>query len=139
MKNNNFWFTLFLSITMSISFNATAAEKSTEQTVIQPGGFVHSVYFWLKKPTSEVDRKAFEKHLTAFIDNSQYVKSKLIGTAAPSKRDVVDSSYTYALIVTFSSKEDQDKYQTEDVHLKFVKDAQHLWEKVVVYDAFNTL
>ncbi|WP_086929369.1 Dabb family protein [Agarilytica rhodophyticola] len=138
-KKNNFWSSLFLCATLSLSLNAIAEEKPSKQTVIGSGGFLHSVYFWLKKPNSEQDRKAFEKHLTTFIDNSKYVKSKFIGTAAPSEREVVDSSYTYALVLTFSSKEDQDKYQKEPVHLKFVKDAQHLWKKVIVYDAYNSL
>ncbi|SET39501.1 Dabb family protein [Thalassotalea agarivorans] len=130
-----------LFMVAAVSFAATASDKAPKenQTVIASGGFVHSVYFWLKNPENEQDRKAFEKHLNLFIDNSLYVKSKFIGTVAPSERDVVDSTYTYALILTFDSKADQDKYQSEPVHLKFVEDAQHLWEKVIVYDAFNTL
>ena len=138
-RKTNFWRIVFLCAALNLSVNAVAAEKQGKQTVIESGGFLHSVFFWLKKPNSEEDRKAFEKHLKIFIDNSQYVKSKFIGTVAPSEREVVDSSYTYALVLTFSSKEEQDKYQTEPVHLKFVQDAQHLWEKVVVYDASNLL
>ena len=109
---------------------AKEAEKLSKQTIIESGGFLHSVYFWLKNPDSPEDRQAFEEHLTAFIDNSLYVKSKFIGTPAQSDREVVDSSFTYALVVTFSSKADQDKYQVEPVHLKFVEDARHLWENV---------
>jgi len=130
---------LFLFAALTLSCNLLAGEKTNTQTVIESGGFLHSVFFWLKNPESEADRKAFEKHLNTFIDNSQYVKSKFIGTVAPSDREVVDSSYTYTLVVSFASKEDQDKYQTEPAHIKFVEDAQHLWEKVIVYDAFNTL
>ena len=130
---------LFLCTTLSFPVNVIAETNVDEQAVIESDGFLHTVFFWLKSPDSEEDRKAFEEHLTTFINSSQYVKSKFIGTAAPSERKVVDSSYTYALVLTFSSKEDQDKYQAESVHLKFVEDAQHLWEKVVVYDAFNLL
>ena len=124
---------------MNLSVNSVSAENLSQQRVIEPGGFIHSVYFWLKEPNNLEDREAFEEHLTTFIDHSQYVKSKFIGTAALSEREVVDDSYTYALILTFSSKEDQDKYQAEPVHLKFVEDAKHLWTKVVVYDALNSL
>ena len=130
---------LFLCITLSLPVNVLAAKNADKQAIIESGGFLHTVFFWLKNPNSEKDRKAFEEHLTTFINSSRYVKSKFIGTAAPSEREVVDSSYTYALVLTFSSKEDQDKYQAEPVHLKFVEDAQHLWEKVVVYDALNSL
>jgi len=139
MRTNYFRGTLLLCLILIAPAGAIAEEDVAEQTIIESGGFLHSVFFWLKNPENEEDRKAFEHHLTTFIDNSQYVKSKFIGTMAPSERDVVDSSYTYTLVVSFADKKDQDKYQTEPAHIKFVEDAQHLWEKVVVYDSFNTL
>ncbi len=37
----------------------------------------------------------------------------------------------------FKNKEDQDIYQTHPIHLKFIEDCQHLWQKVVVYDAMD--
>jgi hypothetical protein len=135
----NFWRAFCLCSLLHVSVNAVAAEQLKKQTIIESKGFLHSVYFWLEKPNNVNDREAFENHLTKFIDKSLYVKSKFIGTVAPSERDVVDSSYTYALVLTFASKEDQDKYQTEPVHLKFIEDAQHLWKKVVIYDAYNSL
>ena len=46
-----------------------------------------------------------------------------------------DGSFTYSLILSFPSKEIQDKYQAEPVHVKFVEESQHLWERVVVYDS----
>lgn len=110
-----------------------------EQQKIESGGFVHSVYFWLNNPEDSQDRKAFESHLSKFINGSKYVKSKHIGVKAASDRGVVDSSYDYTLIVTFASKAEQDKYQAEDVHVKFVEDAAHLWKKVVVYDSTSIL
>ena len=105
------------------------------QQIIEPGGFIHCVFFWLKEPQNQNAREQFEHHLTTFLAASQYVKSTHIGTMASSDREVVDSTYTYCLIVTFNNKEKQDKYQEEPVHLKFVEDAKHLWEKVVVYDS----
>ncbi|MDN4503545.1 Dabb family protein [Alteromonadaceae bacterium BrNp21-10] len=125
---------LILISYLSISFMANA-----EQQTIEAGGFVHSVYFWLNNPTDAADRDAFEQHLSKFINASEFVKSKHIGTRATSDRDVVDSSYDYTLVVTFDSKAEQDKYQTEPVHLTFVKDAAHLWKKVVVYDSQSIL
>lgn len=112
---------------------------NANQEKIAAGGFVHSVYFWLNNPESKQEREAFEKHLTKFINASKYVKTKHIGTKASSPRDVVDSSYDYCLIVTFANKEEQDKYQSEDVHLTFVKDAAYLWKDVVVYDSNSIL
>lgn len=117
-----------------ISFMANASQQT-----IEAGGFVHTVYFWLNNSDQAEDRQAFEAHLSKFINASKYVKSKHIGTKASSPRDVVDSSYDYCLIVTFANKAEQDKYQSEDVHLTFVKDAAHLWKKVVVYDSQSIL
>ena len=102
---------------------------------IQAGGFVHCVYFWLNEPDNDDARETFLQHLTHFIDASAYVKSSHIGGMAPSDRDVVEQSYTYCLIATFVSKEDQDRYQTESVHIDFIENAKHLWKKVVVFDS----
>lgn len=97
--------------------------------------FVHNVYFWLKNPDSKADRAAFEHSLQKFINSSKYAKTLFIGTPANTPREVVDNSWTYSLVLTFPSKEIQDKYQTEDVHLTFVKESEKLWERVQVYDS----
>ncbi|MEP5338577.1 MAG: Dabb family protein [Algibacter sp.] len=97
--------------------------------------FRHTVLFWLKEPKNESHRNTFEIALNRFINNSEYVQNKHLGTAPVSTRDVVDSSFTYCLAVSFLSKEDQDKYQEESVHLKFIEEASHLWDKVVVYNS----
>ena len=97
--------------------------------------FVHSVYFWLHNPESEEDRADFETALKLLLKNSKYTKTNYIGTAPKAIRDVVDDSFTYKLIVTFNSAEEQELYQGEEAHLKFIEDANHLWKKVIVYDA----
>lgn len=99
--------------------------------------FVHVVYFWFKNPLNDDDRSLFEKSLRQFMDASQYAETKFIGKPAKTPREVVDNSYTYSLICSFASKEDQDKYQTEPPHLVFVEECKHLWEKVVVYDSVS--
>ena len=97
--------------------------------------FLHNVYFWLKNPDSQEDRAAFERSLKKFIHSSKYAKTLFIGKPAETPRDVVDNSWTYSLALTFPSKEIQDKYQTEDVHLTFIKESKDLWERVQVYDS----
>ncbi len=101
--------------------------------------FVHSVYFWLKNPDSQADRQDFETALKKLLKKSKYTKTNYIGTAPKAIRDVVDDSFTYNLLVTFESEEAQEAYQVEDVHLQFIEEAKHLWEKVVVYDAVDLL
>lgn len=97
--------------------------------------FVHSVYVWLKNPENIDDRKTFETALDKLFSDSKYAKTNYVGTPAGTPRTVVDNSYTYAIIVTFSSKEEQDLYQKEPAHLQFLKEASSLWNKVVIYDA----
>lgn len=97
--------------------------------------FRHTVLFWLKDPNNENHKTTFEASLKQFIDDSNYVQNSHIGTAVNSKRNVVDSSFTYCLSVSFISKEEQDKYQDEPAHLKFIDECSKLWEKVLVYDS----
>lgn len=116
---------------MLISCNSVQKQHNQEQQ----GDFVHAVYFWLKNPDSEEDRKLFESSLLRFINSSEYVMSKHIGKPAATNREVIDNSYTYSLVLSFKDKADQDKYQEESAHKKFIEEASHLWEKVLVYDS----
>ena len=105
-----------------------------------PGNFSHTVYFVLANPDSDEDRKAFEASLTKFLDASEFIVTKHIGTpAATAHREVVDGSYTYSLLLTFKNKADQDAYQEEAVHKTFIEESAHLWTKVLVYDSENIL
>ena len=97
--------------------------------------FAHTVYFWLADPDNQENRKVFETSLRKFLDNSKYAKTKFIGTPPKASRDVVDGSFTYALIVSFESAEAQRKYQDEASHKLFVEESAHLWTKVIVYDS----
>ncbi|MGB3773810.1 MAG: Dabb family protein [Leeuwenhoekiella sp.] len=97
--------------------------------------FVHNVYFWLKNPENKQDRADFEASLKKFLKTSKYAKTHFIGTPANTPREVVDNSWTYSLVLTFPSKEIQDKYQDEDVHHVFIEESEDLWERVQVYDS----
>ncbi len=110
---------------------------SNAQSGSFPGKFVHSVYFWLNDPESQSDREQFLKNLNTFLENSQYLTSYHVAPPAGTDREVVDNSYDYNLVVTFDTKELQDKYQTEPAHLKFVETSSHLWDRVQIYDSFR--
>ena len=97
--------------------------------------FTHVVYFWFKNPDSQADRATFEASLTKFLNNSQYAKTKFIGKPPKATRDVVDDSFTYSLILSFESAEDQAAYQEEPPHMVFIEECEDLWEKVIVYDS----
>jgi len=50
------------------------------------------------------------------------------------KRDVVDQSWAVSELMFFKDLASQATYQNHPVHLEFIKNYSHLWEKVVVYD-----
>lgn len=98
--------------------------------------FVHHVYFWLKKPVTKAVRNKFENALKELITVETIVDHHL-GVPAKTNRGVIDRSYSYSLLVTFNSKEDQNIYQTHPSHLKFIEECGDLWARVVVYDSVS--
>ncbi len=132
-SNSSSFFGISLLIFFLCSGDIAAVQIQTKMS----GNFAHTVFFWLKNPKSQSDRTKFEASITKFINNSKYVRTKYLGVPAGTNRSVVDNSYTYSLLVTFDNKEDQDKYQAEDVHNVFIAEVGDLWEKVVVYDSLN--
>lgn len=98
---------------------------------------LHHVFFWLKNPDSAADRAkliAGVKSLAAI----ETVRSIHVGVpASTEKRDVVDNSYHVSELLGFDDVAGQDAYQVHPLHKKFVDEHQHLWSKVVVYDALK--
>ena len=111
---------------------AVAQDKINGETF--DSSFAHTVYFWLKNPDNEDDRIQFEDSLKRFLNSSKFAKTNFIGVPPKATRDVVDDSFTYALIVTFDSAESQEEYQKEAAHLQFIDECKDLWTKVIVYD-----
>ena len=95
--------------------------------------FIHHVYFWLSNPESGADRNQLIEGLNK-LSSVHTIKTFHIGLPAATSREVIDSSYNVSWLLLFKNKEDQDSYQTDPIHLKFVEDCKHLWSKVVVYD-----
>ena len=95
--------------------------------------FIHHVYFWLNNPDSIADRNQLIEGLNK-LSSVTTIKTFHIGLPAATSREVIDSTYAVSWLLLFKNKEDQDSYQTDPVHLKFVDDCKHLWNKVVVYD-----
>ncbi len=103
---------------------------------LRQGYFVHHVYFWLKKPVTPEIHKKFEAALIDLI-TVETIIGKHLGMPAVTNRDVIDTSYSYSLLLTFRNKADQDLYQTHPKHMKFISDCEELWEKVIVYDSVS--
>ena len=126
---------LLLMVIILIAVPGIMAQQAEETD----GEFFHVVFFWLKNPENQADREQFEASLKKFIDNSEFILSRHIGTPAATDRPVIDNTWTYSLVLGFKDKEAQDKYQEEEVHKKFIEEAGDLWEKVLVYDSVRIL
>lgn len=105
--------------------------------VIEQNGFIHHVFFWLKNAESKEDARQLIEGLRA-LTSAPTIRDCHIGIPAGTDRAVVDNSYAVSWLALFNSKEDHDNYQTHPIHLKFVDDCSHLWQKVVVFDTVNT-
>jgi hypothetical protein len=98
---------------------------------------VHHVFFWLKNPSSADDRDQLVAGLKT-LAGIPLIKEIYVGIlAATEKRDVVDSSWQVSELMFFNDLHSQASYQQHPIHLDFVKNYSHLWEKVVVYDTMN--
>jgi hypothetical protein len=98
---------------------------------------IHHVFFWLKNPASVEDRDQLVTGLKT-LAGIPLIKELYVGIlAATEKRDVVDTSWQVSELMFFSDLESQASYQQHHLHLDFVKNYSHLWEKVIVYDTLN--
>ena len=96
--------------------------------------FIHHVFFYLKDPQNAKDEaKLLEGlHKLAKVPNIDYVH---IGKPAETSRSVIVRDYTFSWMCFFKNIIEEEIYQTHPIHLDFIKDYAHLWEKVVVYDS----
>jgi len=97
-------------------------------------GFIHHVYFWLKNPGNQQDLTKLIKGLQS-LSKVATIQEYHIGKPAATSRDVIDSSYSVSWMLVFRNKADQDSYQTDPIHLKFIDECKDLWTKVLVYDS----
>ena len=98
--------------------------------------FVHHVYFWLKNPENREDKSKLLKGLK-ILSKVKTIKMFHIGIPADTNRDVIDTSYSLSWLLVFNNKQDQERYQTDPIHLNFVETCKDLWKKVVVYDSVD--
>lgn len=94
----------------------------------------HHVLFWLKADTTEEQKSAFRKGLES-LEKVETIKGIYIGTPAPISRAVVDTSYTFSLVILFDDLAGHDVYQVHPVHKAFLEAFRERFEKVVIYDA----
>lgn len=98
---------------------------------------VHHAIFWLKNPGSAEDRDKLVEGVRS-LAKIETVKEIHVGIlASTEKRPVVDISWQVSEVMFFNDLAGQATYQNHQIHLDFVKNYSHLWEKVVVYDAID--
>ena len=92
------------------------------------------MYIWLKEPGN---REAFDRLVAGLekLSRVRTIQMSHIGRPADTDREVIDRSYSVSWLTLFASKADQDAYQSDPIHLKFVEECSALWSKVVVYDS----
>ncbi|MCX2430512.1 Dabb family protein [Pedobacter sp. GR22-10] len=94
----------------------------------------HHVLFWLKADMTETEKAAFRKSLDT-LEQIEEVKTFHLGTPAPIERAVVDSSYTFSLLLLFEDLAGHDVYQVHPLHKAFLDEFKVYFEKVIIYDA----
>lgn len=94
----------------------------------------HHVLFWLKADTTADQKSAFRKGLDS-LEKIESVKSYHVGVPSSIDRAVVDTSYSFSLIIFFEDMAGHDVYQTHALHLAFLDEFRSLFEKVIIYDA----
>lgn len=99
--------------------------------------FIHHVYFWLKNPGNSTDKTKLIEGLKK-LSKVGTIKKFYIGEPAATRREVIDSSYDVSWLLFFDNAADQDSYQTDPIHLKFVEECSSLWQKVTVYDTIDS-
>ena len=95
---------------------------------------IHNVYYWLTPGLDNEALASFEQGLDSLIHNPPAKGGHFGKPAATAARDVVESSYTYGMMIVFADLAAHDRYQSGAVHIEFINAHSAKWERVVVYD-----
>ena len=103
----------------------------------QPGpdnNLQHVVIVWLKEPGNRAHRDRILAG-SEVLRTIPGVRSLDSGTVVPGERDIVDSSFDVALIVSFAGRSAMETYLAHPVHVKLVNETlKPLVAKIRVYD-----
>jgi hypothetical protein len=124
--------------TLAVGSGLTTFASNSISGMTAKNIFIHHVYFWLNNPDSKEDLEALKKGLQK-LSTVKNLKMFHIGKPADTNRDVIDRSYAVSWFTIFENAEEQQKYQVDPIHLKFVEECQHLWKKVIVYDTVDAV
>ncbi len=111
------------------------ATLETGSSATDASGLIHTVYFWLKDDLTGEQIVDFKKGVQSLSEIETIEKFYVGEHANTEKRDVIDHSYDYSLIVHFRDQAGHDAYQPHPIHQKFVDTYGPFFEKVIVYDS----
>ncbi|MHB1179061.1 MAG: Dabb family protein [Daejeonella sp.] len=104
-------------------------------TVHEEKFIAHQVYFWLKNPGSTEDRAKLIEGIKTLSKIKEIRKLSVGIVAATEKRPVIDDTWSVSELALFSDVAGEAAYQIHPIHVDFVKNYSHLWDKVVIYDS----
>ncbi|WDZ99952.1 Dabb family protein [Mucilaginibacter sp. SJ] len=127
----------FITTTAALAAGTVTASAISLKEQKEEWPIVHHVFFWLKNPGSTEDRNKLVAGVKTLAKIETVRKLRVGIVASTEKRDVVDNSWAVSELMFFSDLAGQATYQTHPIHLEFIKNCSHLWEKVIVYDAVD--
>lgn len=127
----------FIATTAALAAGTVTASAISLKEQKEEWPIVHHVFFWLKNPGSVEDRDKLVAGVKTLAKIETVRKLRVGIVASTEKRDVVDNSWAVSELMFFSDLAGQATYQTHPIHLEFIKNCSHLWEKVIVYDAMD--
>ena len=99
------------------------------------GGVEHLVICWLKTPGDEAARKRLIDESKSFVGVIPGLLDVSAGTALPSTRPAVDSSFDVAVVMTFKDEPSLRAYDQHPTHKRSVERVlRPLVGKLVIYD-----
>lgn len=114
---------------------SAAISDVTAMPMKEKAQLIHHVFFWLKNPGSKDDLKKLIEGVNT-LGKIKTLRLFHVGVpAATEKRPVIDDSYHISLLTGFDDVKGHDVYQEDPVHLAFVENYKHLWEKVLIFDS----
>ena len=126
----------FIAVTGALA-TGSVVSAMTPGTNANKYPVVHHVFFWLKNTGSIEDRDQLVVGVKT-LSKIETVRELRVGVVASTeKRDVVDNSWAVSELMFFSDLAGQATYQSHPIHLEFIKNYSHLWERVIVYDAID--
>lgn len=93
----------------------------------------HVALFWLNDGLDEERHSRFRKGLDLLTVES-HVRERSIGQPSATNRDVVDSTYSYAIVLKFEDLAAHDADQVSDEHQVFADTCFDMISRVQVYD-----